>query len=110
MLFAAVQVKVPSGITVNEPPAKPVGMLKPVIASAPVMWNSRPVGVTSPAADATAVVGPLGWIGFCQPGYHMLLTSSSHCSPVLTFTHGVITVLFDWPVLPVMLAPYGLSV
>ena len=68
MLLALVQVQVESLITVKQYPVrKPTGTLNPVTALPPVMWNSGPVGVTKPAAEATAVEG---WSGDPElPGF-----------------------------------------
>ena len=68
MLPAVVQVKAPSGMIVNDPPAKPTGMVKPVIAAVPVTWKRGPLGRMAPAAEATAAVMPLIELGLFQPG------------------------------------------
>ena len=78
MLFVAVVVNVPSGITQKlVPPTAvafmPTGIPQAVIAFVPVIWNSGPLGVVVPATEATAVVTAGEKSVFWNPGTHVFV-------------------------------------
>ena len=91
MLLVAVVVKMPSGmiqkgapILLAANPPIPTPEVKPVMAAVPVIWNSGPLGVTCPAAEATAVVTPAEGSVLKNPGTQDSETvEQSHCFPFL---------------------------
>src|SRR5215472_8103160 len=98
MLLAMVVVKAPSGTTHTVAPSvgsNPTGMLKPVIASAPVIWKSEPEGVIRPAAEATAAVVAGGTLPLPNPGAILPVTDEqTHRAPALPLS--VVTRIELW--------------